>query len=170
MPGSKKLITIAKVGAPHGVHGFLKLNIFTEDSDSIRQYQNWSIFLKNQWCPLTQFELRQKGEQYQIRINNIQDRDQAKMFTNAIIAVPRQELPDIQDENTFYWSDLQGLIVVNTDGIELGKVDHLFETGANDVMDVVGKRHYLIPFIKEYVVQVDITAQKMIVDWDEDFA
>lgn len=169
MSGSEKLITIAKVGAPHGVHGFLKLNIFIEDSNSIHQYQDWHICLKNQWQPLTQFELRQKGDRYQIRINDIRDRDQAKMFTNAIIAVSRQELPDIQDENTFYWSDLQGLVVVNTAGIELGKVDHLFETGANDVMDVVGKRHYLIPFIKEYVIKVDITAQEITVDWDEDF-
>ena len=170
MPDSENLVTIAKVGAPHGVHGFVKLNIFTEDPDSIRQYRNWYIQLNHQWQPLSQFELQQKGDQYQIRINNVKDRDQAKAFTNALIAVPRQQLPDIEDENEFYWSDLQGLTVINCDGIELGKVDHLFATGANDVMVVVGNKRHLIPFIRTCVLEVDLAAGKIMVDWDEDFS
>ena len=66
-------------------------------------------------------------------------------------------------------AQLTGLDVVNTDGVELGKVKGLFETGANDVMIVRGDRERLIPFTRFAVVEVDLDGGKMTVDWDPDF-
>ena len=85
------------------------------------------------------------------------------------IAVPREQLPELA-ENEYYWSDLQGLTVVNLDGIELGEVSHLFETGANPVVVVKGERERLIPYIWGQAIRdVDLQAGRMIVDWDPDF-
>ena len=66
---------------------------------------------------------------------------------------------------------MEGLEVLTTDGIVLGRVSHLFATGANDVVVVRnGERERLIPFVQGAVVQsVDLPAQRMVVDWDPDF-
>jgi 16S rRNA processing protein RimM len=54
--------------------------------------------------------------------------------------------------------------------VDLGLVDHLLETGANDVLVVKGERERLIPYIPEQVVvEVDLEAGSLRVDWDPDF-
>jgi len=98
--------------------------------------------------------------------------------------VPREALPETE-EGEYYWSDLIGLSVTNTQGVAFGKVTQVFETGANDVLvvreeqpvSVKGKdgkvreeyRERLIPFTSEAVPEVDIKAGTVLVDWDADF-
>jgi 16S rRNA processing protein RimM len=49
-------------------------------------------------------------------------------------------------------------------------VDHLLETGANDVLVVRGERERLIPFVQGQVIHsVDLAAGEIRVDWDPDF-
>ncbi len=70
----------------------------------------------------------------------------------------------------YYWRDLEGLEVSNLQGERLGVVDHLMETGANDVLVVRGERERLIPFVQgPVVVAVDLEARRIRVDWDKDF-
>ena len=60
--------------------------------------------------------------------------------------------------------------VITQDARTLGQLDHLFETGANDVMVVKGTQEYLVPYIEGQVVQsVDLEAGVITVDWDPDF-
>ena len=84
------------------------------------------------------------------------------------IAVYKSQLPALE-RGAFYWAQLEGLKVVNIQGVELGKVRNLFETGANDVMVVLGDRERLIPFVRSVVQKVDLAAGALIVDWDADF-
>ena len=52
----------------------------------------------------------------------------------------------------------------------LGVVDHLMETGANDVLVVSGDRERLIPFVQgQVVISVDLVGCQIVVDWDKDF-
>ena len=81
----------------------------------------------------------------------------------------RKQLPAAQP-GEYYWSDLQGLEVVTLQGESLGTVDHLLETGANDVLVVTGERERLIPFVLGQVVDdVDLERGEIRVDWDRDF-
>jgi 16S rRNA processing protein RimM len=53
----------------------------------------------------------------------------------------------------------------------LGKVDHLLETGANDVLVVVdGELERLIPFLQQStILKIDLGDGQITVDWDPDF-
>ena len=85
------------------------------------------------------------------------------------IAVRREQLPKLKP-GEYYWSDLEGLRVENLEGIDLGVVSHLFETGANDVLVVKGDRERLIPYTVGLAVkEVDLQAGRILVDWDADF-
>ena len=77
-------------------------------------------------------------------------------------------------EKAFYWRDLVGLRVTNTKGIELGTVQRIIETGANDVLVVGDKdrggREHLVPWTPgNAVLEVDLEHGRIRVDWDEDF-
>ena len=69
-----------------------------------------------------------------------------------------------------------GLTVKSDQGQIFGVVDHLLETGSNDVLVVKATEHSiddqerLIPYLFGDVVKnVDLQAREIIVDWDADF-
>jgi 16S rRNA processing protein RimM len=83
--------------------------------------------------------------------------------------VPRSALPPPK-EGEYYWVDLEGLRVVNVEGIDFGTVSHLFSTGANDVLVVQGERERMLPFVQPDVIRsVDFESGTITVDWDADF-
>jgi 16S rRNA processing protein RimM len=83
--------------------------------------------------------------------------------------VERDWLPPLE-EGEFYWADLQGLDVETMDGTPLGRIESFMQTGANDVMVVRGEREHLVPWIRgRYVLDVDLDARRVRVDWDPDF-
>jgi 16S rRNA processing protein RimM len=96
------------------------------------------------------------------------DCDAARQLIGADITIPQQALPAAGIDE-YYWSQLIGLSVENTQGIELGEVVSLFETGANDVMVVKGEKERLIPFTEFAVLGIDLDSGKINVDWDPEF-
>ena len=67
-------------------------------------------------------------------------------------------------------ADLVGLDVSTRQGVSLGRVERLMETGANDVLVIRGEREYLVPYIPgQYVLGIDVQAGTMVVDWDPEF-
>lgn len=102
------------------------------------------------------------------------DREIARTYSDFEICVPRSELPDL-DEGEFYWHQLQGLRVIDQNDQLLGQVDHLFETGANDVLVVkpcegsLDERERLLPYTDQCVLGIDLEQGEMRVDWDADF-
>jgi 16S rRNA processing protein RimM len=75
------------------------------------------------------------------------------------------------DEDEFYWADLIGLEVINTNGEHLGKVEGLIETGANAVLRVVGHEgaERLLPFVAAVVLAVEKEAGQIRVEWGSDW-
>lgn len=114
-------------------------------------------------------EGRQHGKGVIALLADCSDRDQARALTGCEIGISRDALPAAQP-GEYYWHDLQGLKVVTLAGEALGSVDHLIETGANDVLVVKGDRERLIPFVMgQVIVQVDLEQGEIRVDWDREF-
>jgi len=165
------LVTIARIGAPHGVKGHLKLHLFLENPEEIQGFSHFYLQEPGAkaFKPFSDFELSCKGGQFYVLLHGVHDRDLARQFTHGLLAVPREELSALA-EDEFYWSDLEGLSVYNEQGILLGVIDHLLETGANDVL-VLKKQgeqmEQLIPYVRpEIVKEIDLKEHKMIVDWE----
>jgi 16S rRNA processing protein RimM len=82
--------------------------------------------------------------------------------------------PGTEDKDEFYWIDLIGLSVVSRDGLELGQVLDLIDTGPHCVLRIappgVAKptpsQEVLIPFLSQYGCDVDLAARRITVDWD----
>ena len=113
------------------------------------------------------------AEEAALLLENIQDREQADSLVNRQIAVYRDQLPKL-GEDEFYWADLIGLAVQLEDGTSLGTIQSMLATGANDVMVVRGElqseRERLIPFVTgQYVKSVGLDVGLVVVDWDPDF-
>ncbi len=163
-------VTLGRVSGVQGLKGGLKIYSDTSPRENIAGYSPWYLNLGDGWKTWEVISGRRQGKLVVVRLKGCNDRDAAEELIGATIAVTRDQLPDDTEEGEFYWTDLTGLSVVTPDGVELGKIDYLFETGANDVMVVKGSRERLIPYIWEQVVrEVDLVNGRMVVDWDPEF-
>jgi 16S rRNA processing protein RimM len=86
------------------------------------------------------------------------------------IGLPRAVLEALGvDEH--YWADLEGMAVVNRDGVPLGRVKEVAASGAHPILRVVDESRIerLIPFVAAYIDRVDATAGRIDVDWQPDY-
>ena len=94
----------------------------------------------------------------------IRDRNEALAISGCAIGVPAGTFPPAAPDE-YYWRDLIGLNVVNSDGTAMGVVERLIETGAHDVLVVKGEQERLIPFVEQFVIQVLPEQGFVRVDW-----
>ncbi len=159
---------MGRIVAPYGIYGWLKIQPDTEMLDGLLDYPDWWLGREGQWQKYEVETARVHSNTLLVKLKGVTDRDAAFALKGRQVAVPREQLPE-PEENAYYWSDLIGLQVKNLQDIDLGKVAELFETGANDVMLVKGERERLLPFIAQVVLDVNLDAGTMLVDWDAEF-
>ncbi|WP_455376036.1 ribosome maturation factor RimM [Kaarinaea lacus] len=170
-PASQYVI-VGKISSAYGIKGWINVYSFTDPVTNILNYQPWYLSpqkTSKSWEPVRVVAGRAHGKHVVAQIEGCNDRNKAELYRGLEIAVHRDQLPE-PSANEYYWIDLVGLNVVNLAGVELGIVDSLLETGANDVLVVKGKKEHLIPYVKgEFIHDVDLENRRITVDWDPDF-
>jgi 16S rRNA processing protein RimM len=167
-----RLVVLGRIAGVFGLRGELKVQSYTEPSEGICSYTPWLLRKGNATDDALDAHAvemgRLHGKGVVVRLAGVTDIDLARALIGAEILVPRSALPPTA-AGEHYWNDLEGMKVVTVDGVELGEVDHLFETGANDVMVVRGERERLLPYIPDVIVEVDAERRTIRVDWDPEF-
>ncbi|MDO9224583.1 MAG: ribosome maturation factor RimM [Pseudomonadota bacterium] len=162
------LVVMGRISAPYAIRGWVKIQAQTEYIDSLLGYPVWHVGRNGQWRQFRLVEGKVHGQYLLAHLQGMDDRDAAEAVMGMEIAVPRKDRPDAED-GEYYWDDLVGLEVVNTEGVVFGKVSGLLGTGAHDVLQVEGERERLIPFVDAYVREVDMAARRIVVDWGQDW-
>ncbi len=168
------LIVIGKIFSVHGVRGEVKVYSFTDPIDNLLGYTQWTLRRDG---VVRQVELASGRTQNKVlvaKLKGLDDRDEARTLSGFEICVPRSLFPDLTD-GEYYWYQLEGLKVIDQHGQLLGRIDHLLETGSNDVMvvkpcaDSLDDRERLLPYTEQCVLVIDLAGGEMRVDWDADF-
>jgi len=166
----QKLLLLGRFHGAFGLKGEAKLESFTDPAERIFKYQPWTLRDaqgRERACTGVRGRATNKG--LIAVVPDIADRDAADALRGTEVWVPRSTLPP-PAPGEYYWVDLEGLRVVNVEGVAFGTVSHLFSTGANDVLVVQGERERMIPFVEpDYIRSVDFDAGLVTVDWDADF-
>lgn len=170
-------VVLGKIIGFFGVRGWVKVFSDTDPRENIVTYPQWWLGDKNNRKPVKVRTGKRSGKHVVVQLDGIDTRELAETLLGKEISVLRTSLPQLgRDE--FYWTDLVGCSVVDLHGTEIGPVDRLFETGANDVMVVIDHRkdsdtfngEILIPWIRPSVItSIDLGLRKIVVDWDPDF-
>lgn len=159
---------MGRIAAPFGVKGWIKLQPYSEDPGTLMDFESWRVGRGEQQVQYTVEAVQDHGNALVAKLAGIDDRDAAYALRGQEVSVERADLPPPED-NAFYWSDLVGLRAINRDGVELGRVDSLMETGAHDVLVIKGTREHLVPFVEAFVGKVDLAGGTIEVDWGADW-
>jgi 16S rRNA processing protein RimM len=156
------------VSAPFGVQGWIKVHPYTETNTGLTGYTTWWLGKNGSYQAYEVLEARAQGTEVVAKLKGFEDREAALSLRGMEVAVPRNKLPKTRRDE-YYWSDLIGLKVVNTEGLSLGTVKQMLATGANDVLVVGGERERLIPFVRQVIQDVDVQGGTIQVEWGADY-
>ena len=185
------LVEMGHISAPFGIKGWVRVQSYS-DASGLANYPTWWLSGKasntgsrgsagaKDWCEVEVVQAQVQGADVVAKLAGCEDRDIAASFKGRVVAVPRGAFPPVE-KGEFYWADLVGLKVKNSEGLDFGIISSMLETGANAVMVVQqsavdgggqGKQEHqerLIPFIANVIRRVDIAAGLIEVDWGADF-
>jgi 16S rRNA processing protein RimM len=163
------------VSGPFGVTGSIRVTPFSDDADALLNVKTWWLD-KPSLQPVTVRTAKMHGGDVVAQIVGVLGRDASEALKGAAVSIPRSQFPQLPADE-FYWSDLIGLDVVNLQGEALGKVSDMMHNGAQSILriapveanDDVKAPERLIPFVEQFVITVDKTANKITVDWGLDY-
>ncbi|THB74404.1 MAG: 16S rRNA processing protein RimM [Desulfobacteraceae bacterium] len=172
------LIAIGKVTGVHGLGGNLKVISFSDslepfqkgsrvalESPPEQRDQTWNTDESEQWYHIQKASPYKKG--ILLVLEGVDNRNKAEALIKKEIFIKKDDLPELE-EDTFYWQDLLGLEVIDRTRGSLGIIDHIFPTGANDVLVVKrGDVETLVPVIPAVILSVDIPNNQMEIDLPE---
>lgn len=175
-------MVLGRIAGPFGVQGWVKVNSFTESAANILDYATWQI--RGQvggakgasapaasglgWTPIKVEDSRLTGKGVLAKLAGIDSPEVARTRSGWEIGVWRGELPPAAP-GEYYWTDLEGLAVWTPGGERLGAIDHFRSTPGGTVVVVRGEREHWIPFVKDRIVEVDVAAARVVLDWPADF-
>ncbi|OED43977.1 16S rRNA processing protein RimM [Endozoicomonas sp. (ex Bugula neritina AB1)] len=177
--GVEKRTTLGHISAVYGVKGWLKIHSNTSPIENILDYDHWILDRDGQLMTVEIDQSRRHGKGLVAHIVGCDDRELARTYCGYQITIPTDQLPE-PDDDEVYWHQLETLNVYSRnnagDNILLGKISHLMETGANDVMVItpskgsVDRRERLVPWLIDQVV-LEVNPEKgfIRVDWDPEF-
>lgn len=164
---------MGRIAGPYGIRGFARVQVYTEAIDGLLDFGEWLIGRQGRWEMRRVADAGVHGEGLVVRFEGIDTPESARALRGSDVAIRRGDLPPAE-AGEVYWFDLVGCSVVNREGIDLGRVVSLMETGANDVLVVVAgdaeqRVERLIPYVAQVVESVDVAGRTLRVDWGEDY-
>lgn len=167
-------IAIGVIVGAVGVKGAVRVKVFTDDLESALVQNAVTIFP----------DAKSKGEQYDcklmhkikvgyaVQMSGIIDRTAAEELKGVKLYIPRADLPEIEEDDSFYYEDMEGLEARDMSGQKFGVVQHIFNFGAGDLLEILlddeqdkpasGTKMYA--FRDEFVPEVNIEDGYLVID------
>jgi 16S rRNA processing protein RimM len=156
---------MGRVLGPHGIAGSLKLLSYAESLDAFAP--GGSVLAVSAGGEQTVHEIawvKAQGRGALLGLKGVAHRGQAEALTGCDLFLERAALPALE-EGTYYWADLIGIAVYSVNGVLLGRIESIFQTGSNDVYVVKqADRELLLPALRSVVKSVDLEARRMQVE------
>ncbi len=162
---AEQRITIGKVGAPHGIHGEVRIIPLTDFEDRFEELKE--VMAGDE---LLHVESVKYHKQFVLlHFQEYPGREDAAKLTGRLLTVPRSEAMPLE-EGEYYTFDIIGLSVETPGGEHLGKVEQVLRTGSNDVYAVRREdgRELLIPALKSVVREINLEEGRMVADLPEE--
>jgi 16S rRNA processing protein RimM len=154
------LIEFGRVADAYGVRGWMK--VVVDDPEMLAAQPVWWIGGEARKVEETKIH----SGKLLAKLGGIDAPEAARQYKGRAVSIPR---PDA-GEGRYYWDDLIGLEVVNTQGQVLGVVKGMFSNGAHDVAELSGERPRLLPWVPDVVVKkVDLPERRVEVEWGADW-
>lgn len=155
-PDAGKRILMAQIGAAHGIKGEVRVKPFGDDPLSFTDYGKLETEDGSR-----KFKVKRARLQKNVvitKFEGVNDRNEAEALNGVKLYIPRERLPEPEDADEFYHSDLIGLPTQGRDGTDYGTVIALLNFGAGDLIEVRDRsgKTVIFPFDRQTVPEIDL--------------
>lgn len=158
------LVFVAQVAASFGVRGEFKLISHMDDPLSVLDYN--PLYNQTGEPALSLSAARVHKGALVVKAEGVSDKDKADALKGLKLYVRREDLPEVDDADDFYITDLIGLEVRGTDGAVLGRLKGVEDFGAGDLLDIQpkGGTSFYLMFTRENVPEVNVAGGYVVID------
>lgn len=162
--GAEPIVLGALHGA-YGLKGWVRVQPF-QGTSALLGSKHWQHVLPDGEVRPVELEKRNCTAPVSLQNSGYRYPEDAAALRGAV-ALYRKDFPEAQ-ENEYYWVDLIGCDVVNKEGQSIGRVKGMIDNGVHDILNVkrADGKEVLIPFVEDYLAEVNVETKKIIVDWD----
>ncbi|HSV18687.1 MAG TPA: ribosome maturation factor RimM [Casimicrobiaceae bacterium] len=166
---------MGRIGGAYGVRGQVRVVPVSEDPLALGRHARWWVRRRDNepWQPCQASGVKAHGGALVATLAGVANREDAERLRGAQVGIARDDLPALA-EGEIYWTDLQGLVVINRDGVVLGHVTGMMDNGAHAIVRVQpdaaegARAERLIPWVPAHVERVDLAGRTIQVDWPAD--
>lgn len=158
------LLQVGVITSTHGVRGEVKVFPTADDNARFKKLKDCYVEYKNEMLPIKVQGAKFFKNMVILKFNGIDNINDVEKYKQCKLYVDREHAVALE-ENEYFMTDLIGLQVQKEDGTALGTLTEIIPTGANDVYVVTGKekKEWLLPAIRECILNVDMEHGKMTV-------
>lgn len=160
----QKRLEIGQIVNTFGIKGEIKVVPYTDDISRFDYLKKVYVKTKKETKQYIVEKARYHKNVVLLKLEGIENPEQAELLKNAYLEIDREDAIPLE-EGQYFIVDLIGLEVYTEEGEKLGKVEDIYNTGANDIYVIkneIGKQ-ILLPGIKEVIKKVDLENSKIIV-------
>jgi 16S rRNA processing protein RimM len=158
-------LEVGYVARAHGIHGELAVRTFDPESEALTLVRR--IVLRNRAGderPIDIEEVRRMTGAVLLKLVGVGSRSEAEALRGCTVLVHREDLPP-PAEGEWFQGDLVGLVAFTPEGARLGPVREIWNTGPvpNLVIETEGPEPLVVPFVDDFVPEVDVPGGRLVV-------
>lgn len=161
-----RYLLVGRILRPHGVRGELRVAILTDYPDRLAQHTHFYLAHSKSPEVVRRYPvggLRLHKKYLLLKLEGCDDRNAADELRGMLVQIPIEDAVPLE-EGEYYLFQLIGVRVETESGEWLGQIDHVIETGANEVYVVRGPRgEVLLPGVDDVVLELDLESKCMVV-------
>ncbi len=157
-----ELISIGKISGTYGYEGVVKVVPLTDFPERFNNIRHIKINRHGNIEDFTVEKVKPYNNMLLLKFDGIRSKEEAGAYRGALLMVEEDDIYPLP-EGYYYYFQLIGMQVYDTERGLLGQLKEIIATGANDVYVVRGEKYgeILIPAIKEVILDVDTAQNKM---------
>lgn len=160
-----KYLNIGVIANTHGIKGELKIKPLTDSIEErfvkgkevLVRFQNKDVMMKIK-------TMRENKGLLYILFEGFTNINEVEQYKGSYIVIATEDVHELEEDETYHFQ-LIGCKVVTTEGETLGMISEVIETGANDIIRIkTNEQDRLIPFVKNFVIDVNIKDRLVVVN------